>query len=69
MSSRENRKQPFVSWRPCLASGSILSRTRAKARARKAGAIARCLRWAFFRAPYGILDRIEPRSPIMLAVR
>jgi hypothetical protein len=37
-----------------------------RARAGKAGAIARCLRRAFFRTPCGILDNIESTSPIML---
>ena len=37
-----------------------------RARAGEAGAIAHCLRRAFFRTPCGILDNIEPTSPIML---
>jgi hypothetical protein len=39
------------------------------ARAGVAGVIARCLRRAFFRTPYVILDKTEPASPIMPAVR
>jgi hypothetical protein len=39
------------------------------ARAGAAGAIARCLRRAFFRTPYGILASIDSVSPRMSAVR
>ena len=42
-----------------LASGSLLSRTRA---------IACCVQRAFLRTPYGILDNSESASPIMDAV-
>jgi hypothetical protein len=38
------------------------------ARAGGAGASACCLRRAFFKTPYGILDNIESTSPIMSAV-
>jgi hypothetical protein len=34
------------------------------ARAGAAGAIARCLRRAFFRTPYGILDNIDPLAKL-----
>jgi hypothetical protein len=52
---RQRREHYFASpvYRTCL-----------NARAGKAGAIARCLRRAFFRTPYGILDRIDPLAKL-----
>ena len=74
---RSWRRRVFAPlWRCCLTPASLrrlrilggaakpVCRTCLNARAGAAGAIARCLRRAFFRTPYGILANIDPLAKL-----